>query len=167
MNTKHFQLFNFVHSSHLSRFSDDLDIVSYYFSQYVMMITIWKFTFFKKIWLKQQNRPIHVGNIQTIQIKNDHFWENLKIYFLLYFFEKEFFNFGSTIYWVSQKEFGVENCNIFTNGAMYQCNILRYGTYNLYLSMCKVSIQYVKGNLSYDHERNDGSKGTWIKHACV
>ncbi len=47
-------------------------------------------------------------------------------------------------YLVSQKKYGVENCNI---GAVYQCNILRHSTHDLYLSVCKVSIQYIKRQL--------------------
>ena len=46
------------------------------------------------------------------------------------------------------------------NAAIYQCNILIHDTYN-FQGVCKVSIQYVKGNYSYDSERNDGSKETW------
>ena len=34
----------------------------------------------------------------------------------------------------------------FTNSAIYQCDIYTQGTYNIYLGVCKVSIQYVKGN---------------------
>ena len=49
----------------------------------------------------------------------------------------------------------------FSNIALYQCNILTHCTCNFHLDVCKVSIQYVKGNLSYDHERNDVSKWTW------
>ena len=46
------------------------------------------------------------------------------------------------------------------NGAIYQCSILRHGVYNFQLGVCKV--------LSYDHEKNDGSKWTWmIKYACA
>ncbi len=56
----------------------------------------------------------------------------------------------------------------FTNGAIYHCDILRHGTYNFHLCMGKISIQYIKGNYSYDHEKNGGSKWTWIiKYACV
>ena len=56
----------------------------------------------------------------------------------------------------------------FTNGTIYQCNILQHGNYDFYLGVCKVSIQYVKSNWTYDRERNDGSKGSWmIKYACV
>ena len=71
---------------------------------------------------------------------------------------------GNYILGVSKK-YGVENC--FMNASIYQCNILRHGNYNIYLCVCKVANQYVKGNSSYDYERNDGSTGTWmIKYAC-
>ena len=56
----------------------------------------------------------------------------------------------------------------FTNGATNQCNILGHGKYDFWLGVYKVSIQYVKDNNSYDHERNDGSQWIWmIKYVCV
>ncbi len=57
---------------------------------------------------------------------------------------------------------------LFTNGAISQSDILRHDKYNLHLDVSEVSISYVKGNLSYERERNDGSNGTWmIKYGCV
>ena len=44
------------------------------------------------------------------------------------------------------KKYGVENCNILTNSAIYQSNILSHDKYNFYLGLCKDSIQYIKGN---------------------
>ena len=43
----------------------------------------------------------------------------------------------------------------FINSAIYQRYILRLGNYKFYLGVCKVSIQYVKGNSSYGREKND------------
>ncbi len=60
---------------------------------------------------------------------------------------------------VSKKKYGVKKLQYFANGATYQCNTLRHGTtYNLYLGVCKVSIQCIKGNVSYDQEMNDAFK---------
>ena len=53
-----------------------------------------------------------------------------------------------SMYWVSQKKVWCRKLQYFTNGATYQCNILRHGTCNFYLGVCKVSIQYVKGNVT-------------------
>ncbi len=46
------------------------------------------------------------------------------------------------MYQVSQKKVWCRKLPYFMNGAMYQCNILTHGTYNLY-GVCKVSVQYV------------------------
>ena len=46
---------------------------------------------------------------------------------------------------VSQKKYGLENYNILRM-VQYQCNILRHGNYNFHLSVCNVSIQYLKVN---------------------
>ncbi len=49
-----------------------------------------------------------------------------------------------SMYWVSQKNVWCRKLQEFSNDAIYQCNILRHGPYNLSLGVCKVSIQYVK-----------------------
>ena len=53
------------------------------------------------------------------------------------------------------------------NGAIPQCNILKHDKYNFYQGVCEVSTPYVKGDLSYEHERNDGSNGTWMDDKYV
>ncbi len=47
------------------------------------------------------------------------------------------------MYRVSQKKLWCRKLKYFTNGAIYQCNISRHGTYNFHLGVCKVSIQYI------------------------
>ena len=58
-----------------------------------------------------------------------------------------------------KKKYGVENCNILRMVQYINVIILKIGTYNVYLGVWKVSIQYIKRNYSYDFERNDESKG--------
>ena len=66
---------------------------------------------------------------------------------------------------IEYKKYGVGNCNNLRMVQYINVIFLRHGNYNCYLGVCKVSIQYVK---SYDRERNDGSKGSWmIIRLCV
>ena len=60
-----------------------------------------------------------------------------------------------------RKKYGVADYQYFENGITQQCDIFRLNKYNLYLVECEVSTPCVKGNGSYELEKNDGSNGTW------
>ena len=61
---------------------------------------------------------------------------------------------------VSEK-YGVADYWYFKNGTTQQYYIFRQNKYNFYLDVCEISTPiHVKGNLSYEHERNDGSNGS-------
>ncbi len=59
-----------------------------------------------------------------------------------------------------RKKYGVADFQYLKNGHVQQCNLFKYNKYNFYLDMCKVSTPYVKHNLSYKHEKKDGSNAT-------
>ena len=115
------------------------------------------------VWLQHSVHSVYCAGVE----QNEYVWNKDKIVMQTQMTTVKWYHYRSLgerisdiIPGLSEKKYGVVDYQYFGNGETQQCDICRHCKYNFCLVVCEISTPHVKGNASYEVEKNSGSNRT-------